>query len=84
MKRRAFISTAATGLALSACSQNQSGSLASSSKKVRWRLASSFPRSLDTLFGASDVVAEQVSKMTNGNFMSLEIKLWRYKAHQDI
>lgn len=68
MKRRAFISTAATGLALSACSQNQSGSLASSSKKVRWRLASSFPRSLDTLFGASDVVAEQVSKMTNGNF----------------
>ena len=68
MKRRAFISTAATGLALSACTQNQSGSLASSSKKVRWRLASSFPRSLDTLFGASDVVAEQVSKMTNGNF----------------
>lgn len=68
MKRRTFLSTATTGLALSACTQNKSGSLASSSKKVRWRLASSFPRSLDTLFGSSNVIAEQVSLMTNGNF----------------
>lgn len=35
---------------------------------VRWRLASSFTRSLDTIFGAADVLANRVSEMTNGNF----------------
>ena len=37
-------------------------------KKVRWRLASSFPRSLDTLYGSAEVLAKRVSEMTNGNF----------------
>jgi TRAP-type mannitol/chloroaromatic compound transport system substrate-binding protein len=33
-----------------------------------WRLASSFPRSLDTIYGASEVLAERVSAMTEGRF----------------
>lgn len=37
-------------------------------KKVRWRLASSFPRSLDTIFGGAEVLAERVKAMTDGNF----------------
>ena len=37
-------------------------------EKVRWRLASSFPRSLDTLYGSAEVLAKRVSEMTNGNF----------------
>jgi TRAP-type mannitol/chloroaromatic compound transport system substrate-binding protein len=35
---------------------------------IRWRLASSFPKSLDTLFGVVDVFAKKVSDMTGGRF----------------
>lgn len=35
---------------------------------VRWRLASSFPKSLDTIFGAADVFAKKVSEMSGGKF----------------
>ncbi len=35
---------------------------------VRWRLTSSFPKSLDTLFGVNDVFAKHVSDMTGGKF----------------
>lgn len=36
---------------------------------IRWRIASSFPKSLDTLFGACDVFAKKVSDMTGGKFV---------------
>ena len=36
---------------------------------LRWRLASSFPKSLDTLFGVADVFAKKVSDMTGGKFV---------------
>ncbi|MDE2607315.1 MAG: TRAP transporter substrate-binding protein DctP [Burkholderiales bacterium] len=35
---------------------------------VRWRIASSFPRSLDTIFGAAEVFAEKVKAMSGGRF----------------
>ena len=35
---------------------------------VRWRLASSFPKSLDTIFGAAEVFAKQVKAMSGGKF----------------
>lgn len=35
---------------------------------VRWRLASSFPKSLDTIFGTAEVFAKSVSDMTGGKF----------------
>ena len=35
---------------------------------VRWRLASSFPKSLDTIFGAADVFAQNVKAMSGGKF----------------
>jgi TRAP-type mannitol/chloroaromatic compound transport system substrate-binding protein len=35
---------------------------------VRWRLASSFPRSLDTIYGAAEVFSQQVRAMTGGKF----------------
>ena len=35
---------------------------------VRWRLASSFPKSLDTLFGGSEVFAKKVKEMSGGKF----------------
>jgi len=35
---------------------------------LRWRLASAFPKSLDTLFGVNDVFAKKVSDLTGGKF----------------
>ena len=35
---------------------------------LRWRCASSFPKSLDTLFGVCDVFAKKVSEMSGGKF----------------
>lgn len=35
---------------------------------VRWRLTSSFPRSLDTIFGGAEVLANRVRAMTDGRF----------------
>lgn len=35
---------------------------------IRWRLASSFPKSLDTIFGAAELFAKKVSEMSGGKF----------------
>ncbi|HEX7887999.1 MAG TPA: TRAP transporter substrate-binding protein [Ramlibacter sp.] len=35
---------------------------------IRWRLASSFPKSLDTIYGAAEVFAQQVKAMSGGKF----------------
>jgi TRAP-type mannitol/chloroaromatic compound transport system substrate-binding protein len=35
---------------------------------IRWRIASSFPKSLDTLFGVCDVFAKKVSELSGGKF----------------
>ena len=35
---------------------------------IRWRIASSFPKSLDTIYGSADVFAHAVKRMTNGKF----------------
>lgn len=36
--------------------------------QIRWRMASSFPKSLDTVFGAADVIARRVGEATDGRF----------------
>jgi TRAP-type mannitol/chloroaromatic compound transport system substrate-binding protein len=35
---------------------------------IRWRLASSFPKSLDTIYGAAEEFAKQVKAMSGGKF----------------
>jgi TRAP-type mannitol/chloroaromatic compound transport system substrate-binding protein len=37
-------------------------------QNVNWRLVSSFPRSLDTIFGAAESLAEHVSALSGGKF----------------
>ena len=75
MKRRQFVrnaSLAAAGGALvSGCASGESenGAAAVQSRpRINWRLASSFPRSLDTIYGAADVLADRVSELTDGRF----------------
>jgi TRAP-type mannitol/chloroaromatic compound transport system substrate-binding protein len=42
--------------------------IAQSAPKLSWRLTSSYPKSLETLFGAAEKVAHYVSEATEGNF----------------
>ena len=42
--------------------------LAQSQPDIRWRCASSFPRSLDTIFGAGEHVGKRVAALTDGKF----------------
>ncbi|KQT08712.1 TRAP transporter substrate-binding protein [Ramlibacter sp. Leaf400] len=35
---------------------------------IRWRLASSFPKSLDTIFGAAEVFSNKIKAMSGGKF----------------
>lgn len=37
-------------------------------KQIRWRLASSFPKSLDTIFGAAETFSRKVNEMSGGKF----------------
>ena len=36
--------------------------------RLMWRLASSYPRSLDTIYGAAEVLADRVEALTEGQF----------------
>lgn len=68
VSRRNVIKTAgATGAGLAA-STISAPAIAQSTPEIRWRLTSSFPKSLDTIHGAADVFAQVVSDMTDGRF----------------
>ncbi len=65
MKRRQFlkgaaIAGAATAVAMPAVAQSQ--------PTVKWRLTSGFPKSLDTIYGASETIAKFVRESTDGRF----------------
>jgi len=78
IKRRDFIKKAGTGAAgvaaLGACSGGESASAGGAQAggidgpRVNWRLATSFPPSLDILHGAGVRVARRVEELTGGNF----------------
>ncbi|MGH8688384.1 MAG: TRAP transporter substrate-binding protein [Burkholderiales bacterium] len=65
MERRSFLKKAAVGVAAGAVA---APAIAQSNPKIQWRLAASWPKSLDTLFGGADMIAKWVSEMTGGNF----------------
>jgi TRAP-type mannitol/chloroaromatic compound transport system substrate-binding protein len=65
MERRSFVRHAGIAGVLAA---GAAPAVVHAQAQVRWRLASSFPKSLDTIFGASDVFAKKVSEMTGGKF----------------
>jgi TRAP-type mannitol/chloroaromatic compound transport system substrate-binding protein len=67
MQRRSFLKKAASGAAVGAVA---APALAQSTATptINWRLASSFPKNLDTIFGASEVFTKRVAALTNGKF----------------
>jgi TRAP-type mannitol/chloroaromatic compound transport system substrate-binding protein len=66
MQRRKFLTNAgiagilAAGVAPAAIAQQAN---------IRWRLASSFPKALDTIFGGAEEFARQVKEMSGGKFI---------------
>jgi len=66
MERRSFLKSAGAGVAAGAALI--SPARAAELPAIKWRLASSFPKSLDTIFGAADVFAKRVSEATGGKF----------------
>jgi TRAP-type mannitol/chloroaromatic compound transport system substrate-binding protein len=66
IKRRQLLRAAAGGvLAATAIAKP---AIAQSNPAIKWRLTSSFPRSLDTLYGAVEVIANYVAEATEGQF----------------
>jgi TRAP-type mannitol/chloroaromatic compound transport system substrate-binding protein len=65
MKRRQFLQAASATLAATAVA---TPAVAQSMPEVRWRLTSSFPKSLDTLYGGSEVFAKAVADLTDNRF----------------
>jgi len=69
MDRRSFIrKTGAAGVGAVAATTLAAPAIAQSNPKVTWRLASSFPKSLDTIYGGAETFAKMLSEATDGNF----------------
>ena len=63
MERRSFLKKAVAGASVSAVA---APALAQSQPTFNWRLTSSFPKSLDTLYGTAEVFSKRVAQLTGG------------------
>ncbi|AXK80633.1 ABC transporter substrate-binding protein [Pseudolabrys taiwanensis] len=66
MKRRQFLKTA--GLGAAAAGTIAAPAIAQSMPELKWRLTSSFPKSLDTIYGAAEIFAKAVAEATDNKF----------------
>jgi TRAP-type mannitol/chloroaromatic compound transport system substrate-binding protein len=65
MERRSFLKKAAAGVAVGAVA---APAIAQSQPTITWRMATSWPKSLDTLYGGAELVAKRVGEITDGKF----------------
>ena len=65
MKRRSFLKKAAAGVAATTIA---APAIAQSQPTIQWRMAASWPKSLDTIFGGAEHVARRVGEITEGKF----------------
>jgi TRAP-type mannitol/chloroaromatic compound transport system substrate-binding protein len=65
MERRSFIKHAGLAGVLAA---GTAPAFAQAAPEVKWRLASSFPKSLDTIYGGAETISKRVASATNGKF----------------
>jgi TRAP-type mannitol/chloroaromatic compound transport system substrate-binding protein len=66
MKRREFLQAAGAGVAASTAVA--APAIAQSMPELKWRLTTSFPKSLDTLHGGAEVFAKMVGEATENKF----------------
>jgi TRAP-type mannitol/chloroaromatic compound transport system substrate-binding protein len=65
MERRSFLKKAAAGVAAGAVA---APAIAQSQPNIQWRLAASWPKSLDTLYGGPELMAKRVAEITDNKF----------------
>src|SRR5436309_7115595 len=65
MKRRQFLQGAGLAAATTAVA---SPVIAQSNPELKWRLTSSFPKSLDTLYAAAEIFSKAVAEATDNRF----------------
>src|SRR6266853_2858070 len=65
MRRRSLIAGGGIGLVGAALA---APAIAQSQPEIKWRLASSFPKSLDTLYGGAEQVSRRVAEATDNKF----------------
>jgi len=65
MKRRQFLSRTGLGIAAGVIAPP---AIAQTQPTIHWRMVSSFPKSLDTLYGAGEMITRRVFEATDGRF----------------
>jgi TRAP-type mannitol/chloroaromatic compound transport system substrate-binding protein len=68
LSRRKFIKTAGAGGAGAAVTALAAPAIAQSMPEVKWRMATSWPKSLDTLYGGAEQIAARVAALTDRKF----------------
>ena len=73
MKRRQFLTntavSAVTSATLVSCQSGESPTVtANDLPEIRWKMVTSWPKSLDTIFGGAQTVCDRVSEMSGGRF----------------
>jgi TRAP-type mannitol/chloroaromatic compound transport system substrate-binding protein len=65
MRRRSLIAGGSIGLVGAALA---APAIAQSQPEIKWRLATSWPKSLDTIYGGAEYLAKRVAEMTDNKF----------------
>lgn len=65
MHRRKFLRTTAAGSAAASITAVAAPAIAQAMPEIKWRLASSYPKSLDTIYGAAEAFAKYCAEVTD-------------------
>jgi TRAP-type mannitol/chloroaromatic compound transport system substrate-binding protein len=68
MKRRDFLKAAGLTGAATAATAVAMPAIAQSTPELKWRCTSSFPKSLDTIYGAAEIFSKAVADLTDNKF----------------
>ncbi len=68
VNRRKFLKGAAVGGVSAAATTVAAPAIAQGNPEVKWRQTTSWPKSLDTLYGGAEQIAKRVGELTDGKF----------------
>ena len=74
MERRSFLKKAGAGIVVGATTGAASSiaiaapAVQTGMPEIKWRMTSSFPKSIDTLYGSAELLANRLREITDGKF----------------